>query len=101
VEDPNPMLGLYAARARQDLTGAPAGGWMPQQRVSGDEALAGFTTGAAWAAFAEERRGQLRAGFDADLVVLSGDPVADDAASVPAIEVRVTVVNGVDVYRAP
>lgn len=101
VEDPNPMLGLYAARTRQDANGAPPGGWMPEQVLSGEEALAGFTTGAAYAAFAEEKRGQLKVGFDADFVVLPVDPVADAPRSLLDAKVQVTVVDGVDVYRAP
>ena len=101
VEDPNPLLGLYAARTRQDARGAPPGGWMPEQVLTGDEALAGFTTGAAWAAFAEDRRGMLKAGFDADFVVLPVDPVSDAPASLLGAKVQVTVVGGVDVYRAP
>lgn len=101
VEDPNPMLGLYAARTRQDLKGNPPGGWMPEQVLTGDEALAGFTTGAAYAAFAEERRGKLAVGFDADLLVLPVDPVADSPSALPGAKVQVTVVDGVDVYRAP
>jgi predicted amidohydrolase YtcJ len=101
VEDPNPMLGLYAARTRQDLAGQPPGGWLPEQRVSGEEALAGFTSGAAYAAFAEDHRGQLREGFDADLLVLPVDPVSGEPKSVAAMKVLITVVNGVDVFRAP
>lgn len=100
VEDPNPMLGLYAARTRQDAQGAPPGGWMPEQVLSGEQALAGFTTGAAYAAFAEERRGMLKAGFDADFVVLPVDPVSDAPRSLLAAKVQITVVDGVDVYRA-
>jgi len=101
VEDPNPMLGLYAARTRQDLKGAPPGGWMPEQVLTGEQALAGFTSGAAYAAFAEERRGQLAVGFDADLLVLPVDPVSDSPSALPGAKVQVTVVDGVDVYRAP
>ncbi|MFT3710591.1 MAG: amidohydrolase [Archangium sp.] len=101
VEDANPMLGLYAARTRQDLEGQPPGGWLPEQRVSGEEALAGFTTGGAYAAFAEDRRGQLKSGFDADLLVLPVDPVEGEPKRVAAMKVLITVVNGVDVFRAP
>lgn len=101
VEDANPMLGLYAARTRQDATGAPAGGWMPEQVLSGEEALAGFTTGAAWAAFAEDRRGMLKPGFDADFLVLPVDPVSDAPKALLGAKVQITVVDGVDVYRAP
>ena len=101
VEDPNPMLGLYAARTRQDANGGPEGGWMPEQVLTGEQALAGFTTGAAYAAFAEERRGMLKVGFDADFVVLPVDPVSDAPKSLLGAKVQVTVVDGVDVYRAP
>ena len=101
VEDPNPLLGLYAARTRQDIKGLPAGGWMPEQVLTGDQALAGFTTGAAYAAFAEDRRGMLKEGFDADFVVLPVDPVSDAPSSLLSAKVQVTVVDGVDVYRAP
>ena len=100
VEDPNPLWGLYAARTRQDRIGKPEGGWMPKQRVTGDEALAGFTTGAAWASFSEDHRGMLKAGFDADFVVLPVDPVTDAPKSLLDAKVQVTVVDGVDVYRA-
>ena len=100
VEEPNPMLGLYAARTRQDAAAKPEGGWMPEQVLTGQEALAGFTTGAAYAAFAEERRGQLKPGFDADFVVLPVDPVSDAPKSLLEAKVQVTVVDGVDVYRA-
>lgn len=99
VESPNPLLGIYAARTRQDAAGNPPGGWHPEQRVTGEEALAGFTTGAAWAAFAEDRRGMLREGFDADLVVLPVDPVADEPKALLDAKVLVTVVDGIDVYR--
>src|SRR5918995_343863 len=65
VERPDVLAGLYAARTRQDAAGQPAGGWLPDQRLSGEQALQGFTMGAAYAAFAETRRGQLKPGMDA------------------------------------
>jgi hypothetical protein len=74
---------------------------MPEQKVTGDEALAGFTKGAAYAAFAEERRGVLKEGADADFAVLPIDPVAGDPGALLDARVQVTVVGGVDVYRAP
>ncbi|MGV3622464.1 MAG: amidohydrolase [Archangium sp.] len=100
VESPNPLLGLYAARTRRDASGAPKEGWMPEQTMTGEEALAGFTTGGAYASFAEKRRGRLEAGFDADLVVLPIDPVTDAPEKLLDAKVQVTVVGGVDVYRA-
>ena len=74
---------------------------MPEQVLTGDQALAGFTTGAAYAAFAEDRRGMLKAGFDADFVVLPVDPVSDEPKALLGAKVQITVVDGVDVYRAP
>ena len=43
VEEPNPMLGFYAAVTRQDPSGHPAGGWMPDERLSREEMLKSFT----------------------------------------------------------
>jgi predicted amidohydrolase YtcJ len=100
VEKPDPLLGLYAARTRQDAKGQPPGGWHAEQKVTGSEALEGFTKGAAWAEFAESRRGMLREGFDADFVALSVDPVDDPPQALLGAKVLVTVIDGVDVYRA-
>ena len=101
IEKPDPLLGLYAARTRADANGEPAGGWHPEQKVSAQEALDGFTTGAAYAEHAEDRRGVLKEGFDADFVVLSADPVEDPPQALLSAKVLVTVVDGVDVWRDP
>jgi len=75
IESPDPRLGLYAARTRQDAKGWPEGGWFPEQRLSGEQALEAFTVGAAFASFAEGERGRLVPGMDADFTALSVDPV--------------------------
>ena len=61
VESPNPFPGLTAAISRQDMNGQPPGGWRPEERVSFEQALAGFTRGAAYAGFAEDADRQPRA----------------------------------------
>jgi len=101
VEQPDMIAGLYAARTRQDASGQPPGGWLPDQRLSGQEALEGFTVGNAYASFAEEQRGRLQPGMDADFVVLSVDPVDAQPAQLLTGQVRLTVVGGAEVYRAP
>jgi predicted amidohydrolase YtcJ len=101
VEQPDMLAGLYAARTRQDASGQPPGGWLPDQRLSGQEALEGFTVGNAYASFAEDRRGRLQPGMDADFVVLSVDPVGGQPAELLTGQVRLTVVGGAEVYRAP
>jgi predicted amidohydrolase YtcJ len=69
VEEPSPLLGIYAAVTRQDPSGKPAGGWYPAQRMTLDEALRAFTAAPAFAAFAERDRGVLREGMLADVTV--------------------------------
>ncbi|NNC73347.1 MAG: amidohydrolase family protein [Sphingomonadaceae bacterium] len=73
VENPNPFPGLAVAISRQDANGQPVGGWQAHERVSMSEAFAGFTTGAAYAGFAEDRIGRLGRGFYADFLILDRD----------------------------
>jgi len=101
VEEPDPLRGIYAARFRQDAKGNPPNGWHPEQRLGGAEALAAFTTGSAYAEFAEERRGSLSVGMDADFVVVSVDPVTASAEQLLGARVLATVVAGRVVFRAP
>lgn len=101
VEHPNPMLGIYAAVTRQDLAGHPAGGWLPDQRVSREQALAGFTTGAAYAQFMQDRVGRLKPGMLADFVILDGDPMQGPARAIADIKPLSTWVGGHAVYRKP
>lgn len=100
VEHVNPMLGLYAAVTRQDLNGQPPGGWLPDQRVSRIQALAGFTRGAAYAAFMENEVGALKAGMRADFVILDGDVMTVPPRQIADLRPVSTWVDGKAVYRA-
>jgi predicted amidohydrolase YtcJ len=100
VELPNPMLGFYAAVTRQDPAGTPASGWMPDERLSRDEALASFTRNAAFAAHAETLLGTLEVGKLADLVVLSEDIMAVAPPDIVTTSVRMTIVGGEVVYNS-
>jgi predicted amidohydrolase YtcJ len=100
VERPDMLAGLYAARTRQDAAGQPPGGWHPDQRLGGEEALEGFTVGNAYASFAEDLRGRLQRGMDADFVALSVDPVDAQPSDLLTAQVRLTVVGGDAVYNA-
>ncbi len=73
VESPNPFPGLAAAVSRQDMNGQPPGGWLPEERLSFEQALAGFTRGAAYAGFAEEKIGSLESGKWADFILVDRD----------------------------
>jgi predicted amidohydrolase YtcJ len=67
----DPMVGLYAAVTRQFPDGTPRDGWFPEQRITQAQAIECFTRGSAYAEFAENRKGTLKAGYLADLVILS------------------------------
>ncbi len=99
VEEANPMLGLYAAITRQDPSGNPPGGWIPDQRLSRDEALRSFTLSAAYAAHVESALGSLEPGKLADFVVLSKDVMRVPPREIPGTTVRMTVIGGEVVYE--
>lgn len=98
VEKASPLLGLYAAMTRQNLAGEPSGGWHPEERLSAEQALAGFTRGAAWASFEERRLGMVRPGMLADLSVLDLDPTRCEPRQIPDARVLLTIVGGELVY---
>ena len=94
VESENPLLGFYAAVTRQDLAGRPPGGWRPQERLTRKEALALFTSDAAYAAFEEDRRGRIAPGYEGDLTVFARDPMAAADKDIASIPVVLTIVGG-------
>jgi len=100
VEEPNPLLGLYAAFTRSDTKGMPPGGWMPSQKMTRREALESFTLGAAYAAFEEKQKGSIEAGKLADFVVFDRDIMEVGAAEVLKAKVKMTVVGGKVVYES-
>jgi predicted amidohydrolase YtcJ len=100
VEEPDPLRGLYAAVTRQDPMGRPAGGWMPNQRMTRVEALASFTRQAAYAAHAESLTGSIEPGKLADLVVLSSDVMQRPEADLLNTTVRMTIVGGEVVHES-
>jgi hypothetical protein len=94
VESADPRLGLYAAVTRQDLAGQPAGGWLPGERLTREEALRGFTLDAAWSLFLDREVGSLEVGKRADLVVFARDPMTIPEAEIPRAEIDLTLVDG-------
>ncbi len=97
VEDVPPILGIYAAVTRQDADGSPDGGWYPAQKLTLDEAIAAFTTGAAYAEGAEATRGVIAVGRPADLTVFDTALVADK--SLLTANAWLTIVDGAIVWR--
>jgi len=100
VESPNPFPGLAAAISREDEHGQPAGGWLPQQRLTLEQAFAAFTRGGAYAGFAEDRLGTLEPGHMADFVFIDRD-IFDGATPQQIRETHVleTYVAGAKVWE--
>lgn len=98
VESPDPFAGLAAAATRQDANGEPAGGWRPEERVTREQALAGFTTGAAYASFAEGKTGRIAPGLWADFILVDRDPMTTAPADLRKTQVLETWVGGRRVY---
>ena len=98
VEAVDPMLGIHAAVTRQDRAGQPAGGWLPDERISRIQALRAFTIDAAWAGFMEQEVGSLEAGKQADLVVLDRDIMQVPDDEIPSVRAVQTWVGGKRVF---
>ena len=96
----NPFYGIYAALARQDPSGNPAGGWYPEQRLTLKEALRGYTIEAAYAEFEEKTKGSIEPGKLADFTVISQDINRLAPKEVLSIRVLKTFVGGKLVYGA-
>src|SRR5207248_8193906 len=69
----NPLLSIYAAVTRRTLDGKHPYGWIPEQKLSVEEAVRAYTVGSPFAEFQENDKGTITAGEFADLVILSRD----------------------------
>jgi len=96
----DPILGIYAAVTRRTLDGKHPEGWVPEEKISVEEALRAYTSGDAYGVFAERTRGKLAPGFKADLVLLDQDLTRIAPEAIERASVRATVVGGRVVYQA-
>ncbi len=95
-----PLLGIHAAVTRRTLDGKHPDGWVPQEKISVEEALRAYTAGNAYGVFAEDRRGRLAPGYLADLVLLDRDLTRIPPEELEQATVKATVVGGRIVYTA-
>lgn len=100
IESPDPRKGIYAAITRQDERGHPPGGFFPAERLTAEQALRGFTTGAAFAAFREHESGRIAPGHLADLTVLDRNPLEVPAPEILRARVLRTIVAGRTLFAA-
>ncbi len=100
AEAADPFAGLAAAISREDARGEPFGGWMADQTVPLEQALAAYTAGAAYAGFGEGRFGALAEGERADFIMLESDPLLASPADLRRMKVLETWVGGERLYIA-
>lgn len=94
----NPLLGIYAAVTRRTLDGKNPNGWVPEQKISVEEAVRAYTVGSAYAEFAEKEKGRIAPGMLADMVLLSEDIFRIDPVEIEKTRVLLTIVDGRIVY---
>ncbi len=97
----NPWHGVQNAVTRQTQEGKPEGGWLPGERVSLEQAIEGYTLGAAFAGHRETSEGSLEEGKLADLIILDQDLFKIAPSDIHKINVLLTMVGGKVVYEAP
>ena len=95
----NPLLSIYAAVTRRTLDGKNPTGWVPEQKITIEEAVRAYTVGSAYAEFADAEKGTVTPGKLADLVVLSRNIFKIDPVEIEKVSVTMTVVGGRVVYE--
>jgi predicted amidohydrolase YtcJ len=99
VAPPTPTEGIYAAVTRRTLDGEHPEGWVPQQKISVEEALRAYTIDAAYAAFNESSLGSIEPGKLADIVILDRNLFDIPAEVLNTVPISATIVGGKVVYR--
>jgi predicted amidohydrolase YtcJ len=97
----SPWEGLQNAVTRQTREGEPKRGWLPEERISLEDAIKGYTLNAAFAGHREKTEGSLEPGKVADVIVLDQDIFKVDASKIAETEVLLTIVGGKSVYQSP
>jgi predicted amidohydrolase YtcJ len=96
----DPLLGVYAAVTRRTLDGRNPSGWVPEQKITVEEAVRAYTHGSAYAEFADGVKGTIAPGKLADMVILTDDIFKIDPVMIEKTRVRITVMDGRVVYEA-
>jgi hypothetical protein len=95
----NPLLGIYAAVTRRTLDNKNPDGWIPEQKISVEDAIKCYTINSAYASFEENIKGSIEVGKLADLIILSDDILTINPINIKDAEVETTVFDGKIIYR--
>lgn len=99
VAPPTPIEGIYAAATRRPKDGDFPGGWVPQQKITVEEALRAYTVQAAYSSFEEDQKGSLAPGKWADLVIIDKDLTTLEGDDILSAQIECTIVGGKIVYQ--
>lgn len=99
VAPPTPLEGIYAAVTRRTIDDKTPNGWVPEQKITVEQALRAYTYGSAYASFDEKIKGVLKKGSLADFVILDNDITKIAPEKIKDVQVITTVVGGKIVYQ--
>lgn len=100
VEPLNPVEGLYAAVTRKDRNGEDGNGWFPEQKLTMEEAIKYYTWGSAYAQFMEDRKGSIKKGYLADIVITDRDLLTIPENEIMKTKIDYTIVGGKVVFES-
>ena len=99
VAPPIPLTGIYAAVTRSTLDGEHPDGWVPEEKISVEDALTAYTRTAAYASFDENVKGQLKPGLLADFIILDKNVLEIAPENIRNVRVMRTVVGGETIFQ--
>ena len=100
VEPLNPMEGLYASVTRKDRLGEEGDGWHSEQKIKMEDAMKYYTLGSAYSQFMEDRKGMIKTGCLADIVILDKDLLTIPENEIMKTKVDYTIIGGKIVYNS-
>jgi len=100
VEPLNPMEGLYASVTRKDRLGEEGEGWHPEQKIKMEDAIKYYTVGSAYSQFMDNRKGMIKTGYLADIVIVDKDLLTISENEIMKTKVDYTITAGKVVYSS-
>jgi predicted amidohydrolase YtcJ len=99
VAPPTPLLGIYAAVTRRTLDGKQPDGWIPEQKITVEDALKAYTINGAFASLDDSIKGSIERGKLADIVIIDRDITRIQPDQIADAKVTATIVGGRVVYE--
>lgn len=95
----DPIRGIHVAVNRRDPLGFPETGWIPEEKISIYEAMKAYTSMGAYSSFEENKKGLIKAGHLADLIVFSQDLFSIDPMEIHKTKIEMTILDGKKIFE--